>query len=219
MARDRWDLARRNAKRQPKRRIIIYCEGENTEPAYFSAFAGQYEKDAMIKVEPIPAGLPMSVAESAVARAKREGLAKSSRKKPKNSFEEHDQVWAAFDRDQHPHFDEAVALCIAEGIRICRSNPCFEVWLILHETDYDRPDDTKAAEKHLGSIRPEYDPDRKKVCNFGEIIAHVERAEKRATKQLAKREEEGAPFGRPSTTAGELTAAIREAAARHRRKD
>jgi hypothetical protein len=29
----------------------------------------------------------------------------------------------------------------------------------------------------------------------------------------------GAPFGRPSTTAGELTAAIREAAERHRRKD
>ncbi|HEY8214760.1 MAG TPA: RloB family protein, partial [Methylocystis sp.] len=168
--------------------------------------------------EPIHAGVPMSVAESAVARAKAEGLAKSSRRKPKNSFEEHDQIWAAFDRDRHPRFDEAVALCVSEGVRICRSNPCFEVWLILHETDYDKPDDHKAVCAHLRSLRPEYDPNGSKTCDFDEMIERVERAEARAEKLLTRREDQGAPFGRPSTTAGELTAAIREAAARHRAK-
>lgn len=217
MARGRWNLARENAKRQPVRRFIIYCEGENTEPAYFDAFKRLY-KDAQIKIEPIPAGVPMSIAESAVARANAEGLAKSSRKKPKNSFEEHDQIWAAFDRDRHPRFDEAIALCVSEGVRICRSNPCFEVWLILHVTDYDKPDDHPTVCAHLRSLRPEYDPRGSKICNFDEMIENVERAEKRATKLLARRQDEGAPFGRPSTTAGVLTAAIRDAAERHRRK-
>ncbi|MBG0811843.1 RloB domain-containing protein [Methylosinus sp. H3A] len=217
MARDRWDLARAKAKREPKRRIIIYCEGENTEPAYFRAFARLY-RDTLIKVEPIPAGVPMSVAESAVARARAEGLAKSSRKKPKSSFEEHDQIWAAFDVDEHPNFNEAVALCISEGVRVCRSNPCFEIWLILHETDFDRPDGHKAVCTHLRSLRPEYDPDGAKLCDFDEMIARVERAETRARKLLTRRQDQRTPFGRPSTTAGELTAAIREAAELHRPK-
>ena len=37
MARHKADLKRAEAMRAPKRRFIIYCEGENTEPAYFAS--------------------------------------------------------------------------------------------------------------------------------------------------------------------------------------
>jgi hypothetical protein len=217
MARDRWDLARAKAERKPKRRIIIYCEGRKTEPAYFKALERRF-KNARIEIETIPAGVPMSVAEQAVARAIAEGLAKGVRRKPRNSFEEHDQVWAAFDVDEHPNFDEAVRLCVAKGVGVCRSNPCFEVWLILHEADHHSPDDRHRVCARLKTLRPEYDPSGSKTCDFDEMIARVEDAEARAAAQLARRQNEGAPFGRPSTTAGELTAAIREAAERHRPK-
>jgi hypothetical protein len=214
---DRWDLARAKAKREPRRRIIIYCEGRKTEPAYFKALERRF-RDARIEIETITAGVPMSVAEQAVARAKTEGLAKGGRRKPKNSFEEHDQVWAAFDVDEHPNFNEAVSLCLSRGVGVCRSNPCFEVWLILHQEDYHSPDDRHRICTRLKTLRPEYDPNGSKTCDFDEMIARVETADARAAAQLARRKEEGAPFGRPSTTAGELTAAIRAAAERHRPK-
>jgi hypothetical protein len=50
------------------------------------------------------------------------------------------------------------------------------------------------------------------------MIARVEDAERRAANQLAQREKEGAPFGAPSTTVGQLTAAIREAAETAKRR-
>lgn len=217
MARDRWSLTREKAQRAPRRRIIIYCEGKKTEPAYFKALERRF-RDARIEIETIPAGVPMSVAERAVARAIEEGLAKGARRKPRNSFEEHDQVWAAFDVDEHPNFERAVALCLSKGVGVCRSNPCFEVWLILHEADHHSPDDRHAVCARLKTLRPEYDPIGSKICDFDQMIVRVEIAETRAAAQLVKRAQEGAPFGRPSTTAGELTAAIREAAARHRSK-
>ena len=49
-------------------------------------------------------------------------------RRSKDSFEENDQVWAVFDRDEHPRFDEAIALCDGHGVLVGRSNPCFELW-------------------------------------------------------------------------------------------
>ena len=36
-------------------------------------------------------------------------------------------------------------------------NPCFELWLILHERDYDRPDHRDAVQRELKKLLPEYD--------------------------------------------------------------
>ena len=60
-----------------------------------------------------------------------------------------------FDRDEHPHFDAAVELCKAHHIGVGRSNPCFELWLILHERDYDRYDHRHAAQAQLKALHPE----------------------------------------------------------------
>jgi hypothetical protein len=211
MARRDNDLKRAKATLKPKRRFIIYCEGENTEPGYLLALQRSFGRDALIELEVIPTGHPMPVAERAATRAKTEGVARGSRTR-KDSFEEGDQVWAVFDRDEHPNFDEAVALCASKSVRVGRSNPCFELWLILHEQDFDGSDDHHAVCRHLRKLRPEYDPRGSKVCNWGELIARVQEAETRAAKQLQQRESQGAPYGRPSTTVGHLTAAIRAAA-------
>ena len=52
------------------------------------------------------------------------------------------------DRDTHPHFDKAMKLCEVEGVRVARSNPCFELWLILHYEHYDRPGTNKDVQRH-----------------------------------------------------------------------
>ena len=211
MVRSKSRFARPKPKRQPKRRFIIYCEGVNTEPGYFNALR-RLQKNALIGVELLPSGAPKTIAEKAVERAKKEGVAKGGKTRPKNSFEALDQVWAVFDRDEHEFFDIAIELCARHGVRIGRSNPCFEIWLILHEEEFDRPDNRHQVCRHLRSLRPEYDPNGAKTCAWSKLLERVEIAEQRASRQLLAREREGAPFGPPSTTVGALSRAIRDAA-------
>lgn len=189
----------------------MFCEGRNTEPAYFAAL-GRAHLDALIEIETNPGvGVAYTVAHNAVQRAKALGLSRHSRK-VLNSFEEADEVWAIFDRDEHPNFNEAVAMCQKFGVGCGRSNPCFEIWLILHEEDYDKPDERRSVQAHLGSLRPEYALKGAKIPNCADLVQRVEIAEQRAAKQLERREVEGAPYGPPSTTVGHLTRAIRDAA-------
>lgn len=197
-------LKRRNPRREPKRRFVLFCEGARTEPAYFDAIKRE-RGNTLIAVEIVgAAGVPMTIAEKAVEEANR-------RRGRRDSFEKDDQVWAVFDRDQHPRFDEAVKRCEQHDIGVARSDPCFELWLILHERDYDRPCDHREAQRELARLRPEYDGGGSKTPDCADMVRRVEEAEERAEAQLRRREEEGAPFGNPSTTVFRLTRAIRDA--------
>ena len=201
-------IQRRKSRIEPKRRFVLFCEGMNTEPTYFSALK-QTWTGALIAIETKRGvGVPMTIAREAVKFAESEGLTKTSRRK-KNSFEKKDEVWAVFDHDEHPNFDEAVSLCQANGIGVARSNPCFELWLILHERDYDRPDHRNAVQRELKNLRPEYDNHRGKIPDCDDLVTRVELAEERGEAMIKRREVERNPHGNPSTTVGILTRAIR----------
>jgi hypothetical protein len=200
-------LERRRPTRQPKARFVLLCEGENTEPEYFLALRAAL-KGALIEIVPLrAAGVPKTIAEKAVE------LRRKQRRMRQDSFEANDEIWAVFDRDQHPHFEAAVAMCRDNNVNVARSNPCFEVWLILHEEDFHRPDDRHEAQRYYSSLRPEYDRKSRKCPDCAEIVGRVEVAESRAEKQLQSRESEGRAYGPPSTTVFLLTRMIRRAAA------
>jgi hypothetical protein len=205
------DLRRRPSVREPKRRFTIFSEGRNTEPTYFRALAEACIK-ALIEVIVVPSvGVPYTIAEQASKRARELGVSPSVRRR-RDSYEEGDEVWAVFDRDTHPRIKDAVELCKKNRVGIADSNSCFELWLILHEADYDKPDASRAAQNYLRKLRPEYDPTSRKLTNCSELIARIEEAEKRAEAQLERRESEGVPNGVPSTTVFRLTRSIRNAA-------
>ena len=204
------DLKRRRSKREPKRRFILFCEGKNTEPEYFDAVKRACV-NALIEVEIVRAvGVPYTIAERAGERARSEGLARNSRRQM-NSFEETDQVWAVFDVDEHPRFNDALSHCKQTGVRVARSNPCFELWLILHEQDYDRYETRQDMQRQLERIRLDYARNRGKTPDCDDVVTRVEKAEHRAEVQLKRRTDADDPFGNPSTTAGRLTYEIREA--------
>jgi RloB-like protein len=204
-------LRRRQAYREPQRRFTIVCEGKNTEPTYFRALQATI-RDARVDLDIIPAaGVPMTIAERSIERVRLTSVMRRRRGRI-DSYEEKDEVWAVFDRDEHHKYAEAVILCENKGVHVARSNPCFEVWIILHHTDFDRPDDRHAVQAHLESLCPEYDAARGKRPDCVRFVHKVEDAERRAARQLASREAEGIPFGPPSTTVFELTRAIRLAA-------
>ncbi|MCY4372475.1 MAG: RloB family protein [Spirochaetaceae bacterium] len=204
------NLKRRRSQREPKRRFLLYCEGKNTEPAYFEAIKSTCAS-TLIAVEVTPGvGVPYTIAKRAVQRARAEGLVRGSRRS-RDSFEENDQVWAVFDRDEHPRFDEAIALCDRHGVLVGRSNPCFELWLILHERDHDRFEHRDEMQAILERLRPEYDKDGGKTPDCDELVSRVQDAERRADVLLRRRRESGDPYGNPSTTVSRLTREIREA--------
>lgn len=203
------ELRRRGPVRDPIRYFFLYFEGQRTEPEYFKALE-RCLKSVHIRIQPEPAaGVPYTIAQKAVDRSKR--IRTRSPRKPIDSFERQDEVWAIFDRDEHERYEEAIAMCEARGVGVARSNPCFELWLILHEQDYDKPDDRHCVQAHFCRLRPEYHP-KNKVPDCSDLVDRVEIAEHRAQMQLARREAEGNAFGPPSTTVGKLTAAIRAAA-------
>lgn len=192
-------LARRPARREPKQKFIVVCEGAETEPSYFKLLKAHF-RDALIEIEAIgPAGDPLGVAMEALRRRKA-----SPRR---DSFEKADQYWAVFDRDSFSRFDDAVSLCEKHSLGCARSNPCFEIWLLHHVVEFDRPCTSQEAKTHWqqqsssGALAPN-------------LVDQLEQAEGRAERQLQVRNDEGTPFGPPSTTVQRLTFEIREAASK-----
>ena len=211
-------IRRRGSRREPKAKFTLFCEGKKTEPEYFSAIKKEWT-GALVSIDSRRGvGTPITIAQCALKFAKSQGLAKGSRRR-RNLFEENDEVWVVFDRDEHERYEEAVNLCKSNGIGVARSNPCFEVWLILHERDYDRPDDRHQVQRELQRLRPEYDRSGAKTPDCEEMVGRVEDAEARGEVLRRRREGEMKPYGRPSTTVGNLTKAIREADRRVRKAD
>ena len=186
----------------------MYCEGSNTEPSYFRALKRAC-KSTLIGVEVVPGvGVPYTIAQRAA-----EHVRSQPRDGRRNSFE-NNQVWAVFDRDDHPRFDEAITLCESNHVCVGRSNPCFELWLILHDMDHNRYETRHQMSSILSDLRPEYDKRRGKTPDCEEMISRVGDAEQRAEELLRRRQEEDNPYGNPSTTVGRLTRAIRTADSR-----
>jgi hypothetical protein len=180
-------LRRRSARREPKRLFTIVCEGRNTEPAYLSALQAVV-RDARVALDIISAaGVPMTITQRSIELARQTKASRRQRRRV-DSYEENDEIWAAFDRDAHPAYDAAVKLCELHKIGVARSNPCFEVWLILHHTDFDRPDDRHLVQDHFQSHCPEYDPAKGKRPDRVALIGKIEHAERRAERQLAARD-------------------------------
>jgi hypothetical protein len=205
------DLRRRGQERDPKKKFWLFCEGKNTEPMYFDAL-GVMCRETLIEVNVAGAvGDPSKIAEVAGKKSSQLGCSAKGGKKLE-SYEMRDEVWAVFDRDIHARFEEAIKSCNDLGVHVARSNPCFEVWLILHFVDYHKPDHRHSVQKTLQKHCPEYDPKRGKNVNCAVLIKNIAQAEARAELQLAQRSEERIPFGAPSTTVFQLTRKIRKEA-------
>ncbi|WP_431358441.1 RloB family protein [Sphingomonas echinoides] len=198
-------LQRATPTRTPKSKFIIYSEGKNTEPHYFKAVRRDL-LGALVEIEIIDAaGVPITIADKACQRAK---ALKRSRGK-RSSFEDGDQVWAVFDRDEHPRVSEAMNLCHKGSVNVAFSDPCFELWLILHYNDFDRMDDRHQVQSAFAKLCHEYDAKSNKSADFSKIMSNVEAAEQRAERQLQRREQESVPPSRPFTTVFKLTQQMR----------
>lgn len=197
-------LRRQVESKVPKPKIVIYSEGEKTERDYFHAMKRSFHS-MVVDIEIIEgAGVPLTIARTAARAAQ---LARSQDRS--QSYAKRDEFWAVFDRDEHPNIQEAISCCRNANVGVAFSEPCFELWLILHFQDYDRSDDRYNVQKHLETLCSDYNRAKHKTTDCNKLMELVVKAESRAEIQHHRRMKEGDPLRRPYTTVYELTRRIR----------
>jgi hypothetical protein len=125
-------LRRKAPRRAPRKRLLVLCEGAVTEPKYFQAFRHEY-RSQLVDVEVVPeSGVPKTLVETAVERKK---LADREARRYRDPYLKYDEVWCVFDVDEHPNLAEAKQQALANELHLAVSNPCFELWILLHFQD------------------------------------------------------------------------------------
>lgn len=199
-------LKRKTGTRAPKPKFIIFCEGKNTEPQYLAAFRTRFPR-TLFEIELVrAAGVPDTLLRKAIDRQRYLRRAAKHGK----SYAEDDEVWIAFDRDEHPKVKQTIHNARQNGVGVAYSNPCFELWLILHREDYERPASRHDVQKYCEKSVEGYSRDSGKSGNFLALLDGLEDAESRAEKQRERRTKEGAEEEAPWTTFSELTKALRK---------
>jgi len=125
--RDIASFRRRAPQREPRELVLIVCEGEKTEPVYFEALR-KHKRLSNVEVEihgEECGSHPLCVVDYAVEHIKKQ-----------NRTERYDAVWCVFDRDEHPNIHEAMDRAKAHKFQVAFSNPCFELWYLLHFTKH-----------------------------------------------------------------------------------
>ena len=125
----------------------MFCEGTRTEPDYLKALRQEpIVRDAAsvdIRIDLETSGaVPLTLVNAAA-----EARARNSEEQG-----EIDEVWCLFDVEwpkNHPKLREARAKAEVSDIRLAISNPCFELWLVLHFDNRTAWLDNKAARKLL----------------------------------------------------------------------
>lgn len=199
-------IQRKSSFIQPKVEIVIACEGKVTEKHYLNSCKTAYGS-GMVQIRWLPiTGVPMTVVNAAVEE--RKVLLERARKSA-DSFDVF-RVWAVFDRDEHPEVPEALELARVNKIDVAFSNPCFEIWPLLHLIDYGAVHGRHKVQSMLNEVMPSYHHDKSPVVDFDMIKDNFDRAYAKADYLNRSRSDDCDPFGCPMTTVGVLVKKIIE---------
>ena len=122
-------LQRRRPAREPYDRVLIVCEGEKSEPIYFKDLVRRRKLNTANVVVVGVGTEPRSLVDE--AKRRKEGELRRG--------DQYDAVYCVFDRDKHAHFNAASDNARAAGLKLARSWPCFEYWLVVHFVYHRRP--------------------------------------------------------------------------------
>jgi hypothetical protein len=169
-ARKHEKLNRSKDTRSERENVIIACEDSISVPLYFRAIFKDLKENHAI------AASSLIIAEH--KHSDPLGVLQDLRNHP--SYQEFDHQWIVIDRDQertnsggHPisNFNQAISDAKREGIKIAYSNPCFEIWYLLHfeyrNTAIDRDELCKKLETDIGYQKnklPRLSPDQQKTA-------------------------------------------------------
>ncbi|HEY0494762.1 MAG TPA: RloB family protein [Kutzneria sp.] len=195
-------LGRRGPRRERKPRILVYCEGTVTEPAYFAGLVRHMRTTLVDVVRCDVKGVgcdPLTV----VRRAEQ----KWAEDRRRNRTEAYDQVWCVVDHDDHATLDAAIAHARKANIRLVVSTPCFDYRVLLHYVDHRKSSSAKDIVQQLNKHIPGYNKKLPNGFPFNQYPVAVQRAEGAAPSS-------NAVGPNPSTAAHLVVAAMIATAAR-----
>jgi hypothetical protein len=182
---------RRDPTREMRQRFLIVCEGD-TEAVYFDGLK-RLRRLTSVVVKAVPA----KTSDPAVA------VRQASER---SETENWDQVWCVFDIEAPPKKSSVPSIDAARagGLLVAWSNPCFEVWLLLHfQATSPAFEGAKAARVELRRHIPNFE---KRSFVTAELLQLAETATQRAKLIKDRHARNGVvpPDDNPNTTVGAL---------------
>lgn len=182
----------------------MLVEGLRTEEDYLVHWHRAHRTKVNVTVHPFRGG-PRQLIDRAVEEKR-----KSEREQRRGGGRTYDEVWCCFDVDAHPGLNEVETIARAHDIRLAVSNPCMELWFLLHfenQTAYlDRWAAQSRASHHLRCGKA------LSSTAFNELEGRHAIAAERAQALDTKHEGDGSPPGdNPSSSVWRLVATIASA--------
>lgn len=160
--------------------VIIVCDDRTTAPAYFNELKRKVKQHVTVTIIPASrqGASPGEVVERAIAEYK--NLAAGGSKG--------DAAWAVFDMEREAHCrtqaQEARERAEARKVNVALSDPCYEVWTLLHLEDTGQAfnDCTQVIDRvrQLWKARFSQPFDRKAQADYSKIIGFRQEAAARA---------------------------------------
>jgi hypothetical protein len=163
--RQRAKLGRKQGIKITNPRILIVCEGLKTEKFYFQGI-GQVLRLPSLAFRVVPSDWG-TTPEKVVAYG--EFLSKT---------DSWDEVYCVFDRDDHQYYDEALrkAKLLESSLKnkeknqvffqAIPSNPCFELWYLIHYENLTREEHRDAVQNKLKKYIPDYEKNLRHMWNL-----------------------------------------------------
>ncbi|AFZ27909.1 hypothetical protein Cylst_5934 [Cylindrospermum stagnale PCC 7417] len=155
-------LNRRQPSKKIGQKIIIACEGSKTEPIYFNSIRNELRSPTLEIIVLRHQGKtdPGNIIERLIEERQQ--------MKDEKRWSNKDVAWAVFDGDEHIEksraiWDNAINRAKSQNIQLAITNPCFELWYLIHFQEHlgqiNRDKLAKLLEKHI----PDYD---KSMCLY-----------------------------------------------------
>ena len=120
----------------------MFTEGEATETIYLTHLHRLHRQRITVVIDNRH-GAPLTLVKHAADE--RRQRARDERRGRGAGF---DEYWCVLDVDEHPKLDEALELARANGISVAVSNPCIELWFMLHSVEQ-----TAHIDRHTAQAR------------------------------------------------------------------
>jgi hypothetical protein len=135
--------------RAMSRRVLIVAEGQETEINYFDGLKRSYgvRETHTVHVKSGKPGSPVETIQVAVREKRNSG-------RRSREFR-YDEVWCVLDVEgssNRKQLEQAIQLSQENGIKVCLSNPAFEVWFLAHFRKSCQP--FHDAEDVLSMLKP-----------------------------------------------------------------
>lgn len=179
---------RRSVSRAAVRRsLLVFTEGRRTEPIYLTYWYRAFRERVIVRIDDFH-GTPMQLVERAAQRR-----TVDLREARRGRGDAHSEYWCVFDIDEHPYVKRAVKLAAESGINVAISNPCIELWFLLHFQDQRAVIDRGVAQRRARDLLG-FDK-APTFAGLAKLHGHYGEARGRAQHLDKKHELDGSPPG------------------------